>query len=82
MAAGLTEILAGDHHRPPGREELRRGRFRIEALQSLRHSDCKSGTLRYVAQQALASPIIEFFGASSIVGLLTFGAHAGEDGQP
>ncbi len=40
-------------------------RFRV-ASQRLR-----KGTLHYVAQQALPSPIIEFFGAASVVGLLT-----------
>ncbi|MFN7918765.1 MAG: ABC transporter ATP-binding protein [Bryobacteraceae bacterium] len=32
----------------------------------------KTSSLRYVAQQALASPLIEFFGALTIVGLLTY----------
>ncbi len=32
----------------------------------------RSSNLRYVAQQALASPLIEFFGAITIVGLLTY----------
>lgn len=32
----------------------------------------RSSNLRYVAQQALASPMIEFFGALTIVGLLTY----------
>jgi subfamily B ATP-binding cassette protein MsbA len=32
----------------------------------------KTSNLRYVAQQALATPIIEFFGALTIVGLLTY----------
>ncbi|MEO8028289.1 MAG: ATP-binding cassette domain-containing protein, partial [Bryobacteraceae bacterium] len=32
----------------------------------------KKGNLRYVAQQALSSPLIEFFGALTIVGLLTY----------
>jgi subfamily B ATP-binding cassette protein MsbA len=32
----------------------------------------RSSNLRYVAQQALASPLIEFFGAVTIVGLLTY----------
>jgi subfamily B ATP-binding cassette protein MsbA len=35
-------------------------------------SRLKSSSLRYVAQQALASPLIEFFGALTIVGLLTY----------
>lgn len=32
----------------------------------------RSSNLRYVAQQALASPLIEFFGAVTIVGLLAY----------
>jgi subfamily B ATP-binding cassette protein MsbA len=32
----------------------------------------RASNLRYVAQQALASPLIEFFGALTIVGLLTY----------
>jgi subfamily B ATP-binding cassette protein MsbA len=32
----------------------------------------RTTNLRYVAQQAIASPIIEFFGALTIVGLLTY----------
>src|SRR5208282_5243492 len=32
----------------------------------------KSGNLHYVAQQALASPLIEFFAALTIAGLLTY----------
>lgn len=32
----------------------------------------RKANLRYVAQQALASPLIEFFGALTIVGLLTY----------
>ncbi len=69
MAAGLTEILQETitgHQvvKSFGAEEYESKRFRI-ASQRL-----KTGTLRYVAQQALASPIIEFFGALTIVGLL------------
>ena len=41
-------------------------RFRDRA-ERLRNSN-----LRYVAQQAIASPVIEFFGAVTIVGLLTY----------
>lgn len=32
----------------------------------------RSANLRYVAQQAISSPLIEFFGALTIVGLLTY----------
>ncbi len=71
MAAGMSEILQETitgHQvvKSFGAEDYESKRFRL-ALQRL-----KAGTLHYVAQQALASPIIEFFGALTIVGLLTF----------
>jgi ATP-binding cassette, subfamily B, bacterial MsbA len=47
-------------------EEAESNRFRDRA-QRLRRSN-----LRYVAQQAVASPLIEFFGAITIVSLLTY----------
>jgi subfamily B ATP-binding cassette protein MsbA len=70
MAAGLTEILQETitgHQvvKTFGAEDIESKRFRVVAQR------LKSGTLRYVAQQALPSPIIEFFGAASVVGLLT-----------
>ena len=49
-----------------GAEEIESNRFRAAAGR-LRRSN-----LKYVAQQALASPIIEFFGAVTIVCLLTY----------
>jgi subfamily B ATP-binding cassette protein MsbA len=49
-----------------GTENLESDRFR-KASRKLR-----AANLRYVAQQALASPMIEFFGALTIVGLLTY----------
>ncbi|MCS6953759.1 MAG: ABC transporter ATP-binding protein [Bryobacterales bacterium] len=49
-----------------GAEEYESRRF-LEAARRL-----KTSNLRYVAQQALASPLIEFFGALTIVGLLTY----------
>src|ERR1700688_1477793 len=49
-----------------GAEEVESNRFRDRAAR-LRRSN-----LRYVAQQAIASPVIEFFGAVTIVGLLTY----------
>ena len=49
-----------------GAEALEASRFR-EAAAKLRRSN-----LRYVLQQALASPLIELFGAITIVGLLTY----------
>jgi subfamily B ATP-binding cassette protein MsbA len=70
MAASLTEILQETitgHQvvKTFGAEDLESKRFRVTAQRY------KGGTLRYVAQQALPSPIIEFFGAVSVVGLLT-----------
>ena len=47
-------------------EEVESQRFRA-ATQKLKRSN-----LRYVAQQAVASPLIELFGALTIVGLLTY----------
>ena len=49
-----------------GTEEFESNRFRA-AAQKL-----KGASLKYVAQQAIASPLIEFFGALTIVGLLTY----------
>src|SRR4029077_7494813 len=49
-----------------GAEELESNRFRLAAER------LKSSNLRYIAQQAIASPLIEFFGAVTIVVLLTY----------
>ncbi len=49
-----------------GTEDVESNRFLL-AADRLRRSN-----LRYVAQQALSSPLIEFFGAITIVGLLTY----------
>jgi subfamily B ATP-binding cassette protein MsbA len=49
-----------------GAEDIESNRFRLAA-----HS-LKSSNLRYVALQALPSPLIEFFGAITVVGLLTY----------
>jgi ATP-binding cassette, subfamily B, bacterial MsbA len=49
-----------------GAEEIESNRFR-ERAHRLRRSN-----LRYVRQQAIASPLIEFFGALTIVGLLWY----------
>lgn len=49
-----------------GNEEIESNRFRETALR------LRKNNLRYVAQQALASPLIEFFAALTIVGLLTY----------
>src|SRR5216684_92968 len=63
----LQETLTGHQVvKSFGAEEIESNRFRDRA-QRLRRSN-----LRYVAQQAIASPLIEFFGALTIVGLLTY----------
>jgi subfamily B ATP-binding cassette protein MsbA len=49
-----------------GTEDLESNRFAAAAAR------LKSSNLRYVAQQAIASPLIEFFGALTIVGLLAY----------
>ncbi|MGH9661783.1 MAG: ABC transporter ATP-binding protein, partial [Bryobacteraceae bacterium] len=63
----LQETLSGNQVvKAFGAEEYETGRFQA-AARRLRRSN-----LRYVAQQALASPLIELFGALTIVGLLTY----------
>ncbi len=63
----LQETLSGHQVvRAFGAEEYESRRFRHAAAR------LKASNLRYVAQQALASPLIEFFGALTIVGLLTY----------
>jgi len=63
----LQETLSGHQVvKSFGAEEIESNRFRYRA-ERLRDSN-----LRYVAQQAIASPVIEFFGAITIVGLLTY----------
>lgn len=63
----LQETLSGHQVvKSFGAEEVESNRFRDRA-ERLRDSN-----LRYVAQQAIASPLIEFFGAVTIVGLLTY----------
>ncbi len=49
-----------------GAEEIESNRFRAAALR------LKKSNIRYVLQQALASPMIEFFGALTLVALLTY----------
>jgi ATP-binding cassette, subfamily B, bacterial MsbA len=49
-----------------GTEDIESNRFRIAA------GRLKSSNLRYVAQQALPSPLIEFFAAVTIVALLSY----------
>ncbi len=63
----IQEALSGQQVvKAFGAEPLESDRFR-KVAQRLR-----SSSLRYVAQQAIASPLIEFFGALTIVGLLTY----------
>jgi ATP-binding cassette, subfamily B, bacterial MsbA len=69
MAAGLNQILQETitgHQvvKSFGAEDFESKRFRLAAAR------LKTGNLRYVAQQALASPIIEIFGALTIILLL------------
>ncbi len=70
MAAGLNQILQETltgHQvvKSFGAEDYESKRFELAAQR------LKAGNLRYVAQQALASPIIEVFGALTIILLLT-----------
>jgi subfamily B ATP-binding cassette protein MsbA len=70
MAAGLSQILQETltgHQvvKSFGAEDFESKRFRLAAQR------LKAGNLKYVAQQALASPIIEIFGAITIILLLT-----------
>ncbi len=63
----LQETLSGHQVvKSFGAEEVESNRFRDRA-EKLRDSN-----LRYVAQQSISSPLIEFFGAVTIVGLLTY----------
>src|SRR5207248_5843971 len=63
----LQESLSGHQVvKSFGAEDIESNRFRDRA-DRLRRTN-----LRYVAQQAIASPLIEFFGALTIVGLLTY----------
>ena len=63
----LQETLSGHQVvKSFGAEEIESNRFRDRA-ERLRKSN-----LRYVAQQAVASPLIEFFAAIMIVGLLSY----------
>ena len=63
----LQETLSGHQVvKSFGTEDIESNRFQIAA------NRLKSSNLRYVAQQALSSPLIEFFAAITIVGLLTY----------
>jgi subfamily B ATP-binding cassette protein MsbA len=72
MTAGLNQVLQetlSGHHvvKSFGAEDFESKRFRLAAQR------VKTGNLRYVAHQALASPVIEIFGAITIILLLTLG---------
>ena len=63
----LQETISGQQVvKSFGNEELESNRFRVAA------SRLRRSNLRYVAQQALASPLIEFFGALTIVAILYY----------
>jgi subfamily B ATP-binding cassette protein MsbA len=63
----LQEMLSGQQVvKSFGAEEIESNRFR-DRVQRLRRSN-----LRYVAQQAIASPMIEFFGAVTVVLLVWY----------
>ena len=67
MTKVLQETLAGNRVvKAFSMEDFEIGRFRETAERLFRSN------LRYVRQQALASPLIEMFGALTIVGLLTY----------
>ena len=71
MAAGLTQIL---HETITGHQVVKS--FGAEDFESKRFSlaaqRLRKGNLRYVAHQALSSPIIEIFGALTFILLLNF----------
>jgi ATP-binding cassette, subfamily B, bacterial MsbA len=80
FAAELNQIL----------QETLSGHAVVKAFQAERHESerfagaanrLRTSSLRYVAQQALSSPIIEFFGALTIVGLLTYARSQIKAGQ-
>ncbi len=63
----LQESLSGHQVvKSFGAEEVESNRFRARAER------LRAATLRYVAQQAIASPVIDFFAAITIVGLVTY----------
>jgi subfamily B ATP-binding cassette protein MsbA len=72
----LQETLSGNQVvKSFGAEEIESNRFRDRA-QRLRRSN-----LHYVSQQAIASPLIEFFGALTIVALLFYARMQIKDGS-
>jgi subfamily B ATP-binding cassette protein MsbA len=79
-AADLTQIL---QETLSGHQVVKSfGAEQMESERFARAADrWKQSNLKYVAQQALASPLIEFFGAVTIVGLLTYARHQIKLGQ-
>jgi ATP-binding cassette, subfamily B, bacterial MsbA len=72
----LQETLSGHQVvKSFGAEDIESNRFRDRAER------LRSSNLRYVAQQAVASPLIEFFAAITIVGLLTYARTQIKGGQ-
>ena len=70
MTQILQETLSGNRVvKAFSMEDFEVGRFRETAERLFRNN------LRYVRQQAAASPLIELFGALTIVGLLTYARH-------
>ena len=64
----LQETLSGHQVvKAFGAEEIR-----MPAASATPRTRLRRSNLRYVLQQALASPVIELFGAVTIVGLLTY----------
>jgi ATP-binding cassette, subfamily B, bacterial MsbA len=63
----LQETISGHHVvKTFGAEDFESNRFRAA------NRNFRTGSLQYIAHQALASPIIEFFGSVTIVLLLTY----------
>jgi ATP-binding cassette, subfamily B, bacterial MsbA len=63
----LQETISGQQVvKSFGTEDVEANRFHVAALR------LKRSNLKFVLQQAIASPLIEFFGAVTIVGLLTY----------
>jgi len=72
----LQETLSGHQVvKAFGAEAYEGGRFRVAARR------LRTANLRYVAQQAIASPLIEFFGALTIVALLSYARDRIKAGQ-
>jgi subfamily B ATP-binding cassette protein MsbA len=76
VAHVLQEAISGHAVvRAFGAESIESEKFRLAA------DRLRSSSLRYVAQQALPSPIIEFLGACTIVGLLAYARIQIKDGD-